>query len=324
MARTPKVELGPRDDHEIFSDESLRAINEDIKKYTRGTTNVLSSLPEDVIGYGPVQARQRLHSIYSEASNLVASTTADLLSNKNPAEMVSAKGSYGGALLKEFEQLSLDVTLRSISSKKFDGTEAEELDDLLNKLYNKLEDCISINESAIEAVINNDYTFDNGRKSLDERYQLLDRFTASYPGLPISAYVRKLFPEHEIYAEDNLRVEGHPEGVEALPSNAPALWISEKKPGDSPPAFIKRHYAPWLGKGLARPDIKRLDPQLYVALNNWLRNNEMPADLDLPTLKEKNDRWAERVLPGGDLAADAEQVLRVNAALRMRQKRTKD
>ena len=74
-----------------------------------------------------------------------------------------------------------------------------------------------------------------------------------------------------------------------LPDQAPALWLERKDRGQSPPEFIRRHYAPWLGR-LTQADIRRLDRSLYMALHKWLRTNAMPDDLDLPTRKEMNDR----------------------------------
>lgn len=131
---------------------------------------------------------------------------------------------------------------------------------------------------------------DPSKLSRSEKNKLLDKFAAENPGKPISAYAALLFPENEIEAAPR---------EAPLPASAPALWATDKQPSDTPPDFIKRHYEPWLGKGFARPNIKQLDPQLYTALNNWLRNNEMPADLDLPTLKEKNDRWVSRIAAEG-------------------------
>lgn len=51
-------------------------------------------------------------------------------------------------------------------------------------------------------------------------------------------------------------------------------------------------YGPWLGQGLTRADIRKLDPKLSVAITNWLSRpgNEWPADVDLPTKAEQNER----------------------------------
>jgi hypothetical protein len=152
-----------------------------------------------------------------------------------------------------------------------------------------------------------------------ERQKLIDQFTSEFPGVPILPFLKRLFPEVQFDAS----VAASDGNLSALPTVAPAIWASAKQAGDTPPVFIKRHYEPWLGKGLARPDIKRLDKGLYDSLNNWLRHNEMPADVDLPTLKEKNDRWAERLAPGGDLVGSARDIVKASDALRSRQQRSR-
>lgn len=155
--------------------------------------------------------------------------------------------------------------------------------------------------------------------SAEERWALVDKFSADFPGLPVSHYVRKLFPELE---NAGVSAGGHA----PLPSHPPALWATDKHAGETPPDFIKRHYEPWIGRGLARPDIKRLDARLYVALNNWLRHNEIPSDLNLPTLKEKNDGWVATILKEGRPTADnmtAKEASRLAGALHRRTTETR-
>jgi hypothetical protein len=79
-----------------------------------------------------------------------------------------------------------------------------------------------------------------------------------------------------------------------LPDVAPATWKTDKRAGDTPPDFIKRHYGPWLradGTGLTRPDVKRLDRSLYTAITNWLQKdgNALPANCPVPTKSEAID-----------------------------------
>ena len=103
-----------------------------------------------------------------------------------------------------------------------------------------------------------------------------------------------------------------------LPERAPALWAEAKEPGDTPPAFIQRHYEPWLGQGLTRAVVRRLDPQLYMALSNWLRKNDLPEGFDLPTVKEENDRQVESVWAGTTLPRDPVALHRLGAVMRRR------
>lgn len=125
--------------------------------------------------------------------------------------------------------------------------------------------------------------------SITKRLESLD----SHFGLPVAARVRELFPE--LAELERTEAEGRVSWVERvgeperqpLPEKAPALWAQAKEPGDTPPTFIQRHYAPWLGKGLSRADVRHLDPQLYMALANWRRKNDLPEGFALPTKSEK-------------------------------------
>jgi hypothetical protein len=113
-----------------------------------------------------------------------------------------------------------------------------------------------------------------------ERLAKVDAHAFSNPKLPVSSYIRDFFPELVIF-----EVSEHPR----LPEKAPTLWTEGRKNGEIPPDFIKRVYGPYL-KGMTRADIMHLDPQFNSYLRVWLRTNSMPDDLDLPTVKEKNDR----------------------------------
>ena len=46
-------------------------------------------------------------------------------------------------------------------------------------------------------------------------------------------------------------------------------------------------FGPWLAAGLlTRPLMREMSPKAYMALSNWLRNNELPDDLHIPTKTE--------------------------------------
>ncbi len=78
----------------------------------------------------------------------------------------------------------------------------------------------------------------------------------------------------------------------AVPESAPAFWKLDKQRDETPPDFVKRHYGSLLradATGLTRAHIRRLDPSLYMALANWLRNHELPADCPLPLISERVD-----------------------------------
>ncbi|MDQ0462963.1 hypothetical protein QO010_000711 [Caulobacter ginsengisoli] len=145
-------------------------------------------------------------------------------------------------------------------------------------------------------------------ESITDKFARLDLFAAENPGAPVSAIVAELFPELK-----SVSVERQ------VPKEPPALWLVDREGKETPIEFIRRHYTPWLGKGLHRGDIRRLDRPLYNALGNYLANHPMPDDIDLPTLQEYNDRWVTRVLKGGEARPEnAAEMAKFKAALHQR------
>lgn len=87
-----------------------------------------------------------------------------------------------------------------------------------------------------------------------------------------------------------------------LPTKAPSLWLDRTDRAQAPIDFIRITYAEWLGHGLTQAHIRRLDKSLYMALHKWLQSNDMPADFDLPTQKQMNDRQLSEMWPSPDAA----------------------
>ena len=54
--------------------------------------------------------------------------------------------------------------------------------------------------------------------------------------------------------------------------------------------FIERLYGSRLDGDFTRADLKRHDEGAYVALANWLRSNDLPEHVQLPTVQERNAR----------------------------------
>jgi len=83
----------------------------------------------------------------------------------------------------------------------------------------------------------------------------------------------------------------------ALPEKAPELWVErDLNRRENAPQFIRRVYAPWLGKGLARKDISRLDGDLYKALSVWLsRHKDDEIAQLLPSQSDRIDELIERL-----------------------------
>jgi hypothetical protein len=113
--------------------------------------------------------------------------------------------------------------------------------------------------------------------------------------------------------------------VVLLPDKAPLHWRTQRELLDSPISFIRRVYGKWLGHGLTQGIIGQLDPTLYRQLLRWLKTNEMPKDIDLPTREDINDRRIALLnetgsleVPGLDDAERLKELQRLVAAMRRR------
>ena len=74
-----------------------------------------------------------------------------------------------------------------------------------------------------------------------------------------------------------------------LPEQPPETWAArDLNRRETPPQFITRAYAQWLGRGLSRKDLKNLDPDLYRALSVWLTRH--PEDDIAKALPRKSDK----------------------------------
>jgi hypothetical protein len=74
----------------------------------------------------------------------------------------------------------------------------------------------------------------------------------------------------------------------AAPPNG-ETYASRSNRKEDGPAFISRVYAPWLTGEFTRADLKKIDPQAVSALINWETKHGRRTDINLPTVKERND-----------------------------------
>jgi hypothetical protein len=159
-------------------------------------------------------------------------------------------------------------------------------------------------------------------RSVEDRWAEVDLYAAKNPGEPVSALGKELF-----FELSGLTSIDKPQLDETLlPQKAPALWAEDRRPRETPPDFIKRIYEQWIGKGLGRPDLHRLDKPLYLAFAKWIERKGLPEDLDLPTASERTDRWVKKIAADhGDPMAFADdtkrEAERLRSAVRRRQKR---
>jgi hypothetical protein len=108
--------------------------------------------------------------------------------------------------------------------------------------------------------------------------QYFETFLANCTGVPEKRRPALICNMLALIAE----AEGYPAGMATrisdpaskpeptLPEEAPEKW-SERTTGraENPVAFIRRVYAPWLGKGLTRAHLSKIDYALYQAHAKW-------------------------------------------------------
>jgi hypothetical protein len=173
----------------------------------------------------------------------------------------------------------------------------------------------------IEQKKHKDHIYNN-----EDRLNIIELYVQQNGSSGVKDFIRAVF--HELYSPEVEKNEPHESYITRnadMPNSAPEIYPGLRGP-ETPPEFVKRVYGEWLGKGLTRADIRKLDPKLSIAINNWLSRpgNEWPTDVDLPTLKEQNDRDLERLeshgineLVSGDVPAttirEAQRLLAAKA-----------
>ncbi|MEO0383199.1 MAG: hypothetical protein AAF234_06545 [Pseudomonadota bacterium] len=98
-----------------------------------------------------------------------------------------------------------------------------------------------------------------------------------------------------VILDDGIEVSVDEQG---LPIEAPHVWGAEPDNELSPADFIKRYYGPWIGKGLSRARIAKLDFKLAEAYSSWIRPSRHPEDR-LPLVHGRPGRRAGTRFPEG-------------------------
>jgi len=110
----------------------------------------------------------------------------------------------------------------------------------------------------------------------------------------------------------------HAQPLDERIADAP-LWTDRKDRKASPAAFIKAHYAAWLGQGLSRAHIRRHDLALYRAYAVWVHRHPEDAIPELTERRTAVDEMLDR-LPD-DITAD--DIRKLGLALDNRRRRLK-
>lgn len=109
--------------------------------------------------------------------------------------------------------------------------------------------------------------------------------------------VRQSAPELYAAFQRSTKADSSTRSDNGLPPVAPKLW-EERITGRevSPADFILQHYSPWLGAGLTRAHIGKLDERLYAAYAQQVRRYPDQALSNLPSRSHKATGEAEDIL----------------------------
>lgn len=149
----------------------------------------------------------------------------------------------------------------------------------------------------------------NAAKAAFEKYIVEKRRknVLSVPGMSFSG--EKDFIEAiESYARSSADSLPHGQGVADALGSFLKAHFARARAQETPPVperkyvprqdeiipFLREVWGEWLAGGhLARQTLYDHDPAAYSALSNWLRNNELPDDMDIPSNREITDRELE-------------------------------
>jgi len=128
-------------------------------------------------------------------------------------------------------------------------------------------------------------SINNAKRPISARLSELEHYANEYRGFGLATFALELFPELKDLAQKHSHSSS---STPPIPSEAPIKW-KDREPGETPPDFVRRAYAPWLEGGLSKRVLRSLDPTLVTELNKWVRDgNAMPADVKILTVSEEN------------------------------------
>lgn len=162
--------------------------------------------------------------------------------------------------------------------------------------------------------------------TVDSFIKQLDEIHFARPGESLVPYAKPLL--QQLVNSLNAPQKAEIQAIPPLPSNASELWKDRKDRSESAVQFATRVYRVWMDAGvLSRPDVKRLDPDLYGSINSWLIYNRrkanpepLPEGFNLLTAKQATDAWIARVTSGKEgLPSDPAALARFAMAQKYRE-----
>lgn len=108
-----------------------------------------------------------------------------------------------------------------------------------------------------------------------------------------------------------------------LPEIAPEIFRGNRggsKDGENIVEFLRRVWMPWIEAGvLTRSALRRLDKAADRGVDNWLRDNRLPADIVLPTKSDVlNEKHGLNNLSADELKEKMREYARLSGNMRQR------
>lgn len=160
---------------------------------------------------------------------------------------------------------------------------------------------------------NRDSDYDNNRALKTEGdtlpAALAETFgVANEVGRDMAAYLTPL-------AQQWIAAQAHPAAKALTLPKAPPKYPYKPRMRGGIVKYLQDNWGPYIAAGvLTQANLRSIDPPAYRALHNWLRQNDLPEDLRLPTKKEAIDREIEAL--GGE-----ERILHLAGAIQSRARR---
>ncbi|OJJ12952.1 hypothetical protein BKI51_02480 [Alphaproteobacteria bacterium AO1-B] len=160
----------------------------------------------------------------------------------------------------------------------------------------EFEDCNNSQYTSDEEVILPEGEFKI--KEIQKRNKFIQEITSRLSELDtesLSSEWRRICVDHDIDPIELL-------SEEELLAEPKLLWKQRDKSRKLNPAqFILEVYGSRLGKGFTRAHIKALDRSLYEILAQWLRQNEMPNEVYLPSKSDWYDVLVQALDDGREI-----------------------
>ena len=156
-------------------------------------------------------------------------------------------------------------------------------------------------------------TAHTGRDADDEQHQRAPAVDPFSQGSPEFIDALRKTTTSIVEGGERIRAQQIDREIKSVP-----VWAKRRDKSTNPVAFVRMHYAKWLGRGLTRSHIRRHDLPLYRAFAVHVHRHPEDAMPELPSRAGSIDEKLERL--SGTL--DAEEIRKLGLALENRRRRS--